>query len=73
MDKKIKVKKHTGVYFSRNKNKWHACIGYKNKIYNLGRFENQEDAVEVRKTAEKMRGENFENWYKVVKNKTAPK
>ena len=61
MDKKIKVKKHTGVYLSQNK--WHACIGYKNKIYNLGRFENQEDAVEIRKKAEKMIGENFEDWY----------
>ena len=69
MDKKIKVKKHTGVYFSRNKNKWHACIGYKNKIYNLGRFENQENAIEIRKTAEKMRGENFENWYQEYREK----
>lgn len=71
MDKKIKVKKYTGVYLNRNK--WHACIGYKNKIYNLGRFENKEDAIKIRKTAEKMIGENFEDWYKVVKNKTAPK
>ena len=47
MDKKIKVKKYTGVYLNRNK--WHACIGYKNKIYNLGRFENKEDAIKIRK------------------------
>lgn len=53
MDKKIKVKKYTGVYLNRNK--WHACIGYKNKIYNLGRFENKEDAIKIRKTAEKIR------------------
>ena len=56
-----------GVYFIQNRNKWHACISYKNKIYNLGRFENQEDAVEIRKTAEKMIGENFEDWYQEYK------
>ena len=56
-----------GVYFIQNRNKWHACIGYKNKIYNLGRFENQEDAIKIRKTAEKMIGENFEDWYQEYK------
>lgn len=39
MDKKIKVKKYTGVYLNRNK--WHACIGYKNKIYNLSILSDQ--------------------------------
>ena len=63
MDKKIKVKKYTGVYLNRNK--WHACIGYKCKNYYLGSFKNKKDAIKIRKEAEKIikTEKNFENWY----------
>lgn len=73
MDKKIKVKKYTGVYLNRNR--WVTYIYYK-KVYYLGSFKNKEDAIKIREEAKKMRGENFEDWYqeyRVTKNKTAPK
>ena len=62
-----------GVCFKKKDQKWYAYITYKKKNYHLGYFENRENAVEIRQMAEKMIGENFEDWYKVVKNKTAPK
>ena len=60
MDKKIKVKKYTGVYLNRNR--WVTYIYYK-KVYYLGSFKNKEDAIKIREEAKKMRGENFEDWY----------
>lgn len=42
----------TGVYFSKNRNKWRTCI-YDNSVnIHLGYFVNFEDAVKARKAAE---------------------
>lgn len=42
----------TGVFFDKSKQKWRAYITFKNKKYNLGVFENKEDAIQARKEAE---------------------
>lgn len=41
-----------GVYWEEKLNKWHAQIVYNKKTYNLGRYDNFEDAVKARKEAE---------------------
>lgn len=43
---------HTGVYFDKNLNKWRAGIMIERTTVHLGQFENIEDAVRVRKSAE---------------------
>lgn len=40
--------KFTGVCWCKSKKLWMAYIGYKNKDYNLGYFENELDAVKIR-------------------------
>lgn len=42
----------TGVYFSKQRNKWVAQIKIENKMINLGGFEKKEDAAKARKEAE---------------------
>lgn len=42
----------TGVYWNRDRNKWHARIHVKGKNKNLGFYTNINDAVAVRKAAE---------------------
>jgi hypothetical protein len=44
----------TGVFFKKENQKWCAQIGYKSKKIHLGYFNNFDDAVKVRKEAEKM-------------------
>lgn len=41
-----------GVCWHKRFNKWSAYITVKKKVYNLGRFENIEDAIKARKEAE---------------------
>lgn len=43
---------HAGVTFKKSINKWQAVIGHKNKQILLGSFDNKEDAITARKTAE---------------------
>jgi len=39
--------KYKGVYFDKSRCKWMARIGYKNKEYNLGRFNTAEEAAQA--------------------------
>lgn len=51
-----------GVTFYSNK--WHAHIMINRKDYNLGGFPKKEDAIAIRKEAEKNASSDFEEWYK---------
>lgn len=42
----------TGVSYIKDRNKYYASICYKGKTYNLGRYNNIEDAIMARKIAE---------------------
>ena len=49
-----------GVNWDKARNKWMSSIRFKGHKYNLGRFDNLEDAIKVRKLAEeKLFGEFF--------------
>lgn len=52
-----------GVNYDKSRGKWQAGIRFKGHKYNLGRFDNFEDAVEARKKAEKELFGNFLEWY----------
>lgn len=43
-----------GVHWDKSRNKWIAQIVFKGKHYHLGRYDNKEDAVQVRKKAEEL-------------------
>lgn len=45
--------KHKGIYYDKKRNKWRAEIEFNQKKYRLGRFDTIEEAIEVRKQAEK--------------------
>lgn len=42
----------TGVCWNENRNKWISRISYRGKDYNLGRFDNKEEAIRIRLNAE---------------------
>lgn len=42
----------TGVNWDKSRNKWQASIRFKGKKYNLGRFNDLQDAIDARKKAE---------------------
>lgn len=42
-----------GIFFDKSKNRWDARIGINCKTINLGSFKTQQEAIEVRKKAEK--------------------
>ena len=52
-----------GVHWDKKRHKWCAQIVFKGKHYSLGRYDKKEDAIEVRKIAEKNLHENFVEWY----------
>ena len=52
-----------GVTWDKARLKWLAQIGFKGKVYNLGRYENIEDAVRARQTAEEEMHGEFLRWY----------
>lgn len=54
----------TGVWFDKVRGKWCAEIMFKRKKYYLGRYEKKEDAISIRKEAEKEIFGNFLEWYK---------
>lgn len=58
-----------GVNWDKSRNKWQASIRFKGHKYNLGRFENFDDAVDARKKAEKEIFGNFLIWYENYKQK----
>lgn len=59
--KKTKANKSgvVGVNWDKSRGKWQASIKFKGKKYNLGRFDDFSEAVEVRKEAEKELFGNF--------------
>jgi hypothetical protein len=62
---------YMGVAFLERINKWKAFIGYARKLYTLGCYAKLEDAVSVRKEAEKRKADNtFLDWYKEKFNKS---
>lgn len=61
---KSKIK---GVYKGNKRNKYVATIMFKKVRYFLGRFDTQEEAAGVRKTAEERLHDSFVDWY--YKNK----
>lgn len=54
---------YTGVYYDKRTGKWMAYINFKKKRYWLGRYEAIEDAVKIRKEAEKRLFGEFLDWY----------
>jgi len=58
---------HKGVYWFERRQKWIAQIAFKGKTYNLGGFADINDAVKVRKEAEKHLFTDFNNWTEVYK------
>jgi len=66
--KSKKVKKnnksgYTGVFWYERNKCWLAYIKFKNHRYNLGSFENKEDAIAARKAAESRLHDEFVEWY----------
>lgn len=53
----------TGVWYNKNCEKWQAEIMFKRKKYYLGVYAQKEDAISVRKIAEKELFGNFLKWY----------
>lgn len=54
----------TGVTWDKSRKKWSASIRFKNKVYYLGRYENKENAIKVRKEAEEKLFGPFLEWYR---------
>ncbi len=54
---------HKGVHWNVNKGRWIAQIEFMGKHYNLGSFQEKEDAIKVREEAEKKMFGNFLEWY----------
>lgn len=53
----------TGVWFDKNRGKWTSEIMFKKKKYFLGRYDKKEDAIAIRKVAEKEIFGSFLEWY----------
>lgn len=60
-----------GISYSKNNNKWHVYIGYKNYRANLGYFEDINDAIKIRKLAEEaIKNNTFEDFYFELRGKS---
>ena len=59
---------YTGVEWDKSRNKWRASITFKGKIYYLGRYDNKEDAIKVRKEAEEKIFGEFLKWHNDRRN-----
>lgn len=53
-----------GVNWDKSRGKWQASIRFKGHKYNLGRYNNIQDAIDARKQAEKEIFGDFLKWYK---------
>ena len=65
-------KKILGVYYDKTYRKWKGYITINKKTYSLGSFKEKEEAIRIRKEAEKAKdSENFLEWYekKILPNK----
>lgn len=54
----------TGVWFDKSRGLWVSEITFKRKKYFLGRFSDKNDAITIRKEAEKEIFGDFLKWYK---------
>ena len=52
-----------GVTWNKDRNKWVAQIVFKGKNYYLGRYDNKDDAINIRKYAEEKLFDEFIKWY----------
>ena len=59
----------TGVSWCSSRKKWVAQIEFKGKHYSLGRYEDKEKAIEIRKEAEEKLFGEFLEWYNSRKKK----
>lgn len=57
-----------GVWYDKSRYKWCAEITFKKKKYYLGRYDNKEDAIAIRKIAEEEIFGCFLEWYENNKN-----
>ena len=53
-----------GISWHKKTSKWHAYIGFRSKVYSLGYFSDLNEAVAIRKLAEKEVFGDFLKWYK---------
>ena len=60
--KRTSISGVTGVTW--RKNKWQAMIIFRGVVYRLGMYEDLEEAIKVRKEAEKQKFGSFLDWYK---------
>jgi hypothetical protein len=64
-----------GVYLLKHKKKWIVRVSFRRKIYCLGSYDNRDDAIAIRKEAEKRKIDNtFLEWFEnnlkpLLKNK----
>lgn len=52
-----------GVNWDKSRNQWQASIRFKGHKYNLGRYDDIQDAIDARKEAEKKIFGDFLKWY----------
>jgi len=52
-----------GVFWDKSRNQWHAKIKFKYKDYDLGRFYDKNEAIKIRREAEKNLYGTFLKWY----------
>lgn len=52
-----------GVNWDKARGKWQASIRFQGRKYNLGRFDNIQDAIDARQAAEREIFGNFIEWY----------
>ena len=63
-----------GVFWDKSRKMWHAKIMFQKKEYDLGRYSDKEQAIKVRKQAEKKLYSPFLKWYdEYIKNKKSLK
>lgn len=58
---------YKGVRYSETRNKWITQIMYQRKCYNLGYYTDINDAIQVRKEAEKHMYDDFADWLKELR------
>ncbi|RUT38706.1 AP2 domain-containing protein [Paenibacillus anaericanus] len=52
-----------GVHFDPSRNKWCAEIMFQRKRYRLGRYDDKQEAIQIRKEAENQLHGDFLDWY----------
>lgn len=58
-----------GINWDKSRGKWQASIRFKGHKYNLGRFDNIQDAIDARKAAEKKYFGELLKWHDAFKDK----